>query len=591
MLLPCLLVLAIFAAYPAFSQVEAQAQTAAADSLAQLNKARVDSLQVKQAAVLDSASQLSDKLISLTDSIPSTGDYTGKLDSLAQKLSFNTDSVNQFTNKITQLTDSLPSTAKFEGKLDSLRQRFTLRTDTLNKFGRPAAKIQGKLDSIQQKNPLNKLNDAGARVEAVTDKATQPISNVQGKVNEKLSLMDKESGGQSGLPGQVQVPGLQSPGLNPGQAGGLNSPSLPGMDQSALGGMNMPGIDTPGLNSMDNPLEGKNLPTDQLDKLNEIGSMPQEQLDKLNNIDELGKAKDGLGKVKEVGGEVSKYGEDIKNVSTGDIGSLEAAPKALEGKLSEVEQVQGIQKEMTGADEYKEMLGKGNDPEAMKKMAAEEVKKQAVDHFAGKGEQLSNAMNKISGLKLKYSNVKSLKDLPKRPPNPMKGKPMIERLVPGLVLQIQVSEHWLIDYNPVLGYRLGGRVTVGAGWNQRVAIGSDFKTYSDERVYGPRVYGEFKFGKGFAVRADVEKLNTFIPPLGFNGVQPEGSREWVWSAFVGLKKDYKFMKNVMGNFQFLYNVYDDHDNSPYADRLVVRTGFEFPMRKKVKKSKKKVVNK
>jgi hypothetical protein len=72
-------------------------------------------------------------------------------------------------------------------------------------------------------------------------------------------------------------------------------------------------------------------------------------------------------------------------------------------------------------------------------------------------------------------------------------------------------------------------------------------------------------------------MNVYIP--GFNATQ-EGNRVWVWSAFVGIRKDYQFMRSVNGNVQILYNVYDDHDNSPYLDRLNVRMGWDFPVRKK-----------
>ena len=241
---------------------------------------------------------------------------------------------------------------------------------------------------------------------------------------------------------------------------------------------------------------------------------------------------------------------------------------------------------MAGTDEMKEMIKSGNDPEAIKKLAIEEAKKQAVDHFASQADQLKVAMQRVASIKQKYGSVKSIKDLKKRPPNPMKVKVLIERLVPGLILQIQTSDHWLIDFNPVLGYRIGDRVNAGLGWNYRWSVGKGFKTYHEERIYGPRVYGEFKFAKGFAVRADIEKMNAFVPPLGLVTPATEGARTWVWSAFVGLKKEYQFMKKVKGNFQFLYNLYDDHDNSPYADRLVVRTGFEFPQKKKDKKKTK-----
>jgi len=62
--------------------------------------------------------------------------------------------------------------------------------------------------------------------------------------------------------------------------------------------------------------------------------------------------------------------------------------------------------------------------------------------------------------------------------------------------------------------------------------------------------------------------------------------QWVWSLFVGLKKDYKFIGRVNGNVQILYNLFEDHDNSSYTDRLNVRMGFEFPMKKKRQVQKK-----
>jgi len=41
-------------------------------------------------------------------------------------------------------------------------------------------------------------------------------------------------------------------------------------------------------------------------------------------------------------------------------------------------------------------------------------------------------------------------------------------------------------------------------------------------------------------------------------------------------------KNIMGNTEVLYNLYDKDGMSPYGDRLAMRFGLEFPMKKKVK---------
>lgn len=50
----------------------------------------------------------------------------------------------------------------------------------------------------------------------------------------------------------------------------------------------------------------------------------------------------------------------------------------------------------------------------------EQVKKIAIDHFAGKEAILQGAMKDMSKYKKKYSNVKSLKDIPKKRANELK---------------------------------------------------------------------------------------------------------------------------------------------------------------------------
>lgn len=544
-----LLIILIFSA-----QSQAQTDT---DSL------KIDDQIIKTEVKLDSVNNRLDSLIS---------DKEVRLDSVQNKVEGVLGSTEKLSNKINHLTDSLhPDEHKYTGKLDSLKNKLTLQIDSLNRLGQPIDKYTRKLDSLQQMGPFKEINKLETKVAGLQQKIAEPGNKVGQAINEKLTLMNKEGGSEANLPGQVSIPGISNPELN---APGVSMPGVPnGAINDPMGNVNIPGTDVGSIGAVADPLK-------------DAGSLPQTELGNLTNIDELNQVKQSMGEVGNVTGEIKTYGDEVKNMKEGGVGNMEAAPKALEGKIGELDQVQGMQQEMGSIDEMKEVIESGNDPEAMKKLAAEEVKEKAIDHFAGKGEQLKSAMQKVSSLKQKYSTLSSIKDIEKHPPNPMKGKSLRERLVPGLVLQIQTSDHWLIDFNPVLGYRLGGRVNAGLGWNYRWSVGKHFKTFSEERIYGPRVYGEWKFGKGFALRTDIEKMNTVVPPLGFYGVATEGSRQWVWSAFVGLKKEYQFMKKVKGNFQFLYNLYDDHDNSPYADRLVVRTGFEFPQRKRDKKKTK-----
>jgi hypothetical protein len=138
----------------------------------------------------------------------------------------------------------------------------------------------------------------------------------------------------------------------------------------------------------------------------------------------------------------------------------------------------------------------------------------------------------------------------------------------------------MIDLNPSLTWLLSRHIAAGAGWNERIAFAKWNKLSPSDRIYGPRLFGSYNFKKGFSAKAEIEKMNTLIPNSTLS--TDAGTRQWVWSAFVGIKKDYKFIGKVNGNVQILYNIYDDHDNSPYFERLNIRMGFEFPMKKKVK---------
>ena len=240
-------------------------------------------------------------------------------------------------------------------------------------------------------------------------------------------------------------------------------------------------------------------------------------------------------------------------------------------------------------DNYKKLAGEGNDPEAMKKLALAEAQKQglnpmqAVNHFVGKEKELTSARDQMSKLKKKYANLKGLEDLTKRRPNEMRGKPWIERIVPGLTLQFLSGKNVVVDVNPSLTYLFNTRLSAGLGWVERLTV-HDWQVERKNPVYGLRSFGEFKLSKGFAARADVESLNAMIPqPNPGAGPNDSGERIWGVNIFVGMKKDFKVFKNIRGNAQMLYRIWNEQYQTPYPDRFTVRMGFEFLMKKRKKK--------
>ena len=64
----------------------------------------------------------------------------------------------------------------------------------------------------------------------------------------------------------------------------------------------------------------------------------------------------------------------------------------------------------------------------------------------------------------------------------------------------------------------------------------------------------------------------FIPYAGktYTPTVDPYQREWVWGAFMGLKKDYRITAMVM------MRLFNSDDKSPYRDVVNVRFGFEFP---------------
>jgi hypothetical protein len=159
--------------------------------------------------------------------------------------------------------------------------------------------------------------------------------------------------------------------------------------------------------------------------------------------------------------------------------------------------------------------------------------------------------------------------------------------VPGVALQLQQRNDLLLDVNPYAGYRITGRFISGLGWNQRIGYSLDHDYFTSVAViYGPRFFAEFKVWKGFTARGEVEWMNTIVPPRLGGPFNDRNQREWVNSVFVGLKKEYRFIKSVKGTAFIMFNLFNPEHKSPYGDVVNTRFGFEFPLKKKPREKKK-----
>jgi len=487
---------------------------------------------------------------------------TLQLDSANGKLSANLDSL--------QLPGDSTVRASYL-KVDSIRSGFQLKADSLqltfqkpiNQLNETRGLLQRKIDSLQ----AMKLPTVGLtkELDSVKNLSAQKMGEMKSEI-EKLKSKATDGLNSLDLPPEVKehtnkvrqsLSSYQIPTVNGtipnigGGSGGLPSVNLPGgVNAPTLGGTNLLSTSAPALSG-------------------------------LGSIDDITK---GTKEITDLTKEAGGYATDIQQLSKGDMTDAKNLGKKATDELKNVEGLKEIDGKKGELEKYKSQLA---NPDSIalsmaKGEAKEMVMKEATNHFAGKEDILKGSMDKMTSLKSKYSEVKSLADLPKRLPNPLKGKPLRERLVPALTLQVITQKNVLLDLNPSIAYRISPRFKSGIGWVERITF-DDWKPTIPERVFGLRNYNEYQLPKGFQARADIEWLNAILPPLIIN-TGDLGTRDWEWSTLIGLKKDFKISKGVTGNVQTMYRLWSDKDKVPFPDRLNIRIGFEFPIKKKVKKS-------
>jgi hypothetical protein len=547
---------------------------------------RKEALQKKQAkakAKLDKfnpnngINKVNHKLDSLNPSNRVATKVKQKLDSLGESKS-----ISKVSNQLDSLTHNKRLTS-IKAKWDSTQTSFANKVDSLTRIRKldslvtkKMVALQSGLDSMKNLGPVKEIAKAQEKLNKAQKHATDNVKNLETKFDKKFSGFNENGGnvGKLNISGMAGNVGLDKPVTSltdklPSSVGNLQIKQLkvPPLGATKL---TLPQANTKiSVGSLKTGLPSIKSPT--------IGNL---KLDKnIPGAENLSKASGELNKVSGLTKQVDVYQKDIKQVATGDLANAEQLPKALETKLEGMKEVKGVTGE---AGEYTDMIKKWeSDPEVMKEMALNKAKEQAVNHFAGHEKELLAAVNQLSNMKSKYKDAETVIDLLKKPANPLKKKPFVERLILGMGLQMQVSNrnHWF-DFNPYVGYRFARRFSVGLGWLERLS--EDFNSWkfvAREHAYGPRMFTEFKLKENFHVRAEAEYINALVTSPYVTVTSADG-RASVFNYFLGIKKSFRFSRQIDGNVQLMYNLYNPLKRSPYVSDLIVRMGFEFPRMKK-----------
>jgi hypothetical protein len=489
------------------------------------------------------------------------------------------DSVNSSLASKVSGQDTLPvknQITRYNKKLDSTRTQLQSRLDSLSQLKLDIGMIKGmdslklRLDSLKNGGPIKDIKKAEAKLAEMQLKVGSKVAGVEQRINENTEMFSAQGLDVPtvNLPGtdltKLNVPALNVPGgsmPNQPQLNMGNGLNLPGAE---LPVGNMPTINTPNLDVGDLADEAK-------------GKLPELNTDAIKGMGKIKDLKEEIGKVGEVGNEIKGYQEDLKKIREGKLDELNQLPQEAEAKAMEL-----------AGDEFAQraaMLEKWKaDPAYAKELALNEAKEQAINHFAGKEQELMAAMEQLSKLKSKYSDAEGVLDLFKKRQRPLAGKTFVERLMPGINIQVQSGSNVWMDFNPYIGYQISRKFMAGAGWNERLSV--NFKQLSvvtTERIFGPRTYVEFKAKENLVLKVESEWMHASVhtPMQVFRGESP--SRQWVWSTFGGIKNVFNLSKKWKGHVEILYNLYNPEKRSPYSSNLNVRFGFG---RKMVKKERK-----
>ncbi len=437
-------------------------------------------------------------------------------------------------------------------KADSIARSFQSKVDSLNalyqrqymNMGAVSSHLQFMIDSLNYlKLPVEKLTSKMDSLQRVVNDQVNSLTQKTAELKSKVTKSLKEI--QLPPPFQETLQKMQS---------SVDNYSLPSLTTLST---DLPKLDIPDFGSLQLPSIGKQLNLDM----------------NFGNIEGIN------GNIQELMGEGGNYGKDAQHLLNTDINDLGKIDKVMEGKLLDMEGAEQL-REGTALFKRTEQLDSAALAEKANAMVKEVVVKAAKNHFEGKQELLQKAMGDMSKLKNKYEEVQSMAALPKRLPNPLRGKPFIERIIPAITFQVLKSDNFLLDINPMLMYRVRPAVALGVGWNQRLPL-DGWSMINHETVYGPRAALEVRWKKGILFRLLPEIINTTIPTMMAQAKGVDAAyRQWVGSLFVGIKKDYTIYRNIKGNTEVLYNLFDPEGLSPYGDRLSLRFGFDFPMKKK-----------
>ncbi len=482
-------------------------------------------------------------------------------------------------------------------KIDSATKRINRTIDSLTAKGLPTARYQKKIDSInlraQNLLSLKGLSTkANQKVAALRSEINVPQDSLKKKISRKeaalkrkakrkMAKLDSLSAKVKDPTGQMKIPSTRS--INPN----VPNTNLPGatMPGSNLN-LNVPGTNLSNETSELSKLE-KNLAIPQSQELKQIendlskvGTLPKQALNETGISKETNAIKSETREATALEKQAADYKKNISKIKEGDSATMatldknveKAAANTAQGKAMNT-QLGIVQTQKNSLEQYKDIvanLQKGNLKD-IDKLAAKEIK----NPFIGQEAKLKAGVAQLDKLKKKYHTIPDSRYLPKHVPNEMKGKPLKERLVPGLSFQVYQQAQVAIDFSPYLMFRLTGRLRLGVGASDRTVINQKTWNIGSGHVQALRAMVDFRTLARlyFHIEEEWTHYGTVTQRVYRIPSDPQ-TKVWNQKLNMGILKTYKISNRLDGQAQLLYNTLD-WTNFPQYKNTTVRFGLEY----------------
>lgn len=479
-----------------------------------------------------------------------------KLDSIRKVKLNGIDSLRE--QKLT-IADSISESLR--SQLDVSTKRLNSGIDSLGKLNLSTEVYAMKVDSLYKSFQFKTISKLRGKYDSLGLRADKRLSNLDSVLNLKSRRMDSLLVSRKlkgiGLSDKVD---LENFNMNI-----PDFPNAPGLKNPVVGinpELNLPALTTPGiegtnmlnLNSV-NPAIPDVKGLEKMTEANEIIGEGTQYIDRTKGLsDEVKKAKEG------------EYNDELED--------------EVKKQAQNIDQVKEISKQSQSVDALNEKIKSVSVVATQKDDIREKGKKNLKDHFAGKDEVIKKDMEDIGKVQLKYRDVADSRNLPKRPPNEMKDKPFVERLIPAVSFQVVNGENVSVDFAPTIGYKFSGRIRSGIGMYRRVTYFEKERRIEIEDLIGIRLYNNIKLIRGFHSHVEFETFKNNEELV--QGATTEDEKQWNYKLNLGFYNSYKLNKHFSGHIIVVYNVLKIKE-FPGSSNGAIRFGFEYQITKRNKK--------